>query len=97
MTNTPSEDRLDRIERLTESNSQAIQQLTADLAGLATQVNELRAESKKWDERFFQLSRDTLIFSRNVIITAAVVAVLTPALQVAVIALVEAFRGNSAN
>jgi MerR family transcriptional regulator, repressor of the yfmOP operon len=59
--------RLDRITTLTEAN-------TASIA-------KLEAESKKWDERFFQLSRDTLNFSRNIIVTASVVTVLAPLLK----------------
>lgn len=42
---------------------------------------EFRAEVQRWDERFFQLSRDTLGFTRNVVTTAAVVAVLIPLLK----------------
>jgi MerR family transcriptional regulator, repressor of the yfmOP operon len=73
MTNPENSDesRLDRIERLVEANAQQIEKLSTDLAD----------ESKKWDERFFQLSRDTLNFSRNIIVTAAVVAVLAPILR----------------
>ncbi|WP_168130306.1 hypothetical protein [Synechococcus sp. PCC 7502] len=44
--------RLYRITALTEAN-------TANIA-------KLEVESKKWDERFFQLIRDTLNFSRNI-------------------------------
>ncbi len=35
----------------------------------------------KLDERFYQLSKDTLVFARNVIVTAAVVAVVAPLLR----------------
>ncbi len=42
---------------------------------------EFREEVRQWDERFFQLSRDTLGFTRNVVTTAAVVAVLIPFLR----------------
>jgi hypothetical protein len=37
--------------------------------------------NEKIDERFYQLSKDTLGFARNVIVTAAVVAVLAPLLK----------------
>lgn len=43
--------------------------------------SEFRQEVQNWDERFFQLSRDTLGFTRNVVTTAAVVAVLIPFLR----------------
>lgn len=43
--------------------------------------SEFREEVRQWDERFFQLSRDTLGFTRNVVTTAAVVAVLIPFLR----------------
>lgn len=59
--------RLDRITALTEAN-------TVSMA-------KFEAESKKWDERFFQLSQDTLNFSRNIIVTAAVVTVVAPLLK----------------
>jgi MerR family transcriptional regulator, repressor of the yfmOP operon len=39
---------------------------------------KLDSEIQRWDERFFQLSRDTLNFTRNIVTTAAVVAVIVP-------------------
>jgi MerR family transcriptional regulator, repressor of the yfmOP operon len=59
--------RLDRISALSESNT--------------INIAKLEAQSEKWDERFFQLSRDTLKFSRNVIITAGIFTVLAPLLK----------------
>ncbi|MFN3360102.1 MAG: hypothetical protein ACK421_01535 [Pseudanabaenaceae cyanobacterium] len=47
-------------------------------ADIKTLSDRLDAEVKRWDERFFQLSKDTLVFTRTVITTAAIVAVLTP-------------------
>jgi MerR family transcriptional regulator, repressor of the yfmOP operon len=44
-------------------------------------LNKIDKQQEKWDERFFQLSQDTLNFSRDVIVTAAVVAVLAPVLK----------------
>ncbi|MGF1576864.1 MAG: hypothetical protein ACFCU9_13180 [Cyanophyceae cyanobacterium] len=44
-------------------------------------TTDLKEQAKKWDERFFQLSRDSINFARTVIITAAVVAVITPFLR----------------
>jgi hypothetical protein len=50
-------------------------ELSADL-----KADQAKLE-KEWNEKFFQLSRDTLNFARNVIVTAAVVAVLAPLLK----------------
>jgi MerR family transcriptional regulator, repressor of the yfmOP operon len=66
--------RLDRITTISEANTLSIEANTLSIA-------KLEAESKKWDERFFQLSRDTLNFSRNIIVTAAVVTVVAPLLK----------------
>jgi hypothetical protein len=62
-----TDDRLSRIEALVEKNSQAIDRLTEDV--------------KRWDDRFFQLSRDNLMISRTVIITAGTVVIISPVLQ----------------
>lgn len=78
-------ERLDRIETL-------LNDLTEKQSTTQQQVEKLVAESEKWDERFFQLSRDTLNFSRNIVVTAAVVAVLVPVLREAVAALIELFK-----
>jgi lysine/ornithine N-monooxygenase len=71
---TTSNDRLDRIEANLElisnnvaKNTEAIEKLSADVA--------------RWDERFFQLSRDNLIIARTIIITAGTVVILPPVLQ----------------
>jgi len=70
-----------------------IRELRQEVEQFQTQVGkiseDLASESKKWDERFFQLSRDTLNFSRNVIVTAAVVAVLAPILRDSLSAIFE--------
>jgi len=59
-----------------------IQELKTELrAGLETNRKELRAEVERWDERFFQFSRDNLNTSRTIIITAGSVVVLSPVLQ----------------
>lgn len=50
-------------------------EVRADIKALS---DRLDAEVRRWDERFFQLSKDTLVFTRTVITTAAIVAVLTP-------------------
>lgn len=88
MTISPSESNADEFPQqvLAEIRQlrQNVEQLSSDVERLSSDIersNEtLSAETQKWDERFFQLSRDTLNFSRNVIITAAVVAVLAPIL-----------------
>jgi translation initiation factor 2B subunit (eIF-2B alpha/beta/delta family) len=59
-----------------------IQELKTELReGLETNRKELRAEVERWDERFFQFSRDNLNTSRTIIITAGSVVVLSPVLQ----------------
>lgn len=63
--------RLDRIEALVEANAKSINQLEADL----------KAESRKWDERYFQLTRDTLGTAKTIIVTAGTVTILSPLLQ----------------
>jgi MerR family transcriptional regulator, repressor of the yfmOP operon len=51
----------------------------ADVLQAIKQIEvKLDSEVQRWDERFFQLSRDTLNFTRNVVTTAAVVAVIVP-------------------
>jgi predicted nuclease with TOPRIM domain len=79
------------LERLDELNRND-NQLRQEVERFSDRFDELVAESKKWDERFFQLSRDTLNFSRNVIVTAAVAAVLVPIFREAIAAIVEAFK-----
>ena len=82
-----SEERLARIERTVEANAQAIAQLTRQnqevlqtIAGteerIASAEERLEAEVKRWDERFFQVSRDTLNFTRNGVTIAAITAAL---------------------
>lgn len=66
MTTAPP-DRLDRIEALVEANAKAI--------------SELKAESQKWDERFFQLTQDTLGTAKTIIVTAGIVVIFSPILQ----------------
>lgn len=96
---SPSDARLNRIEQNLESTTERLDRLTEQVDQLSErvdQVNErvdkLAAESEKWDERFFQLSRDTLTFSRNIIVTAAVVAVLVPVLRESIAAVIDAFK-----
>jgi len=78
-----SEERLARIERTVEANAQLArqnQELLQTIAGteerIASAEERLKAEVKRWDERFFQLSRDTLNFTRNGVTIAAITAAL---------------------
>jgi len=71
-------DRLDRIEALLEQNTKEV----ADLRqGVRDLQQELKQEAQRWDERFFQLSRDTLGTARMIIVTAGAVVILSPVLQ----------------
>jgi len=67
---------------MTDENTQLILQR---LDTIDARFNKLEADQTKlekdWNEKFFQLSRDTLNFSRNIIVTAAVVAVVAPLLR----------------
>lgn len=60
-------DRLGRIESLVEKNAEAIQ--------------ALQKKSAEWDERFYQLTRDTLGTAKIIILTAGAVIILSPVLQ----------------
>lgn len=79
-----------------------VQQLRQDVRGIRDEVrldvqrmeDRLDAEVKRWDERFFQLSRDTLGFTRTLVTTAAVVAVLIPLLKDVAPLLIEALSGE---
>jgi predicted RND superfamily exporter protein len=58
---------LELISNNVAKNTEAIEKLSADVA--------------RWDERFFQLSRDNLTIARTIIITAGTVVILSPVLQ----------------
>jgi uncharacterized protein (DUF3084 family) len=62
---------------------------------IAKAEERLEAEVKRWDERFFQLSRDTLNFTRNVVTIAAITAVLIPLLRDVAPLLIELLREGS--
>lgn len=51
------------------------------LAAVERIETKLDAEVKRWNGRFYQLSKDTLNFARNVVVIAAVTAVLIPLLR----------------
>lgn len=56
-----------------------LQKLEGKITELQKELrNDIDELDKRWSERFFQLSKETLGFARNVIVTAAVVAVLVP-------------------
>jgi ABC-type lipoprotein release transport system permease subunit len=69
--------------------SQQISELRADMEQsrqdlemrLDKSRQELKAEVERWDERFFQFTRDNLTTSRTIIITAGSVVILSPVLQ----------------
>jgi MerR family transcriptional regulator, repressor of the yfmOP operon len=70
------------VQALNELKVELKAELKSELKSETMAINsKLLALDEKWNEKFFQLSRDTLNFARNVIVTAAVVAVLAPLLR----------------
>jgi len=82
-------------ERWTDERMDQLAEKIDDVVGrvdtMVKRLDELATKSETWDDRFFQLSRDTLNFSRNIIVTAAVIAVITPALRDALSLVLESF------
>ncbi len=87
-----TDERLERIERAVETLITEVRGIREDVTRLDHRItalenrfegmeSRLEKEVARWDERFFQLSKDTLTFTRAVVTTAAVVAVLVPALR----------------
>lgn len=83
------------IEKITQGKADRLSRIEATLEDLAErqsrtqqQVDKLVAEPEKWDERYSQLSRNTLKFSIGVIVAAGIVAVLAPAL----VAFIQSFK-----
>lgn len=78
MTGSPSEPTLSDVLAV-------IERLDTDIQGIRSELTasrqDLSKQVERWDERFFQLSRDTLNFTRNVVVIAAVTAVLIPLLR----------------
>ena len=72
------DERFDRIEERLERLEQTI---TQSLEDSERSRQALREEVERWDERFFQFTRDNLNTSRAIIITAGSVVVLSPVLQ----------------
>jgi hypothetical protein len=91
-----TDERLARIETAIEGLAQQQQALTDQQKTLLTAIDrigtQLDAEVRRWDERFYQLSRDTLVFTRNIVTIAAVTAVLIPLLRDVTPLLTDAIR-----
>lgn len=49
--------------------------------GLEQSRREIRDEVERWDERFFQFTRENLVTARTIIITAGTLIILSPMLQ----------------
>ncbi len=86
-----TDEMLDKLAERMNQVSEKVNQVSEKVDQVSGKVDDLVAKSATWDDRFFQLSRDTLNFSRNVIVTAAVIAVITPTLREALSATLEAF------
>ncbi|WAS06271.1 hypothetical protein LQF76_05130 [Gloeomargaritales cyanobacterium VI4D9] len=82
---------------------QDVSELKQDVDGLKQDVDdlkrevdglkqELNAEVKRWDERYYQLSKDTLGFARYVIVSGVIVAILAPVLRFGLEQFLIAFR-----
>lgn len=85
----PEDDRLARIEQQLNDLVQTVTTIQQDLVTSRQELREevgqsrreLREEVERWDERFFQFTRDNLNASRTIIITAGSVVILSPVLQ----------------
>ncbi len=66
-----SESNLEKLEALIQRNSDEITQSRKDIVEL----------SKKWDERFYQLTKDNLNISRTIIIIAGAAIIFSPLLR----------------
>lgn len=73
--NSSSEPTLSDVLQELRGLRQDVNELKQDVDGLK---QELTAEVKRWDERYYQLSKDTLGFARYVIVSGVIVAVLAP-------------------
>ncbi len=75
---------------------QDVSELKQDVDDLKREVDglkqELNAEVKRWDERYYQLSKDTLGFARYVIVSGVIVAILAPVLRFGLEQFLIAFR-----
>lgn len=102
--------RLDRIaalieadrlaaERRAEENAKNIEQdrlaMEEFRQTMAKMRQETQEEIKRWDERFFQLSRDNLNISRTIIVTAGAAVIFAPFLQAVVPAILALVKQQS--
>jgi uncharacterized protein (DUF3084 family) len=85
----------ERIAKAEERIAKAAERIANAEERVARAEERLEAEVKRWDERFFQLSRDTLNFTRNVVTVAAITAVLIPLLRDVAPLLIELLRQGS--
>jgi uncharacterized protein (DUF3084 family) len=85
----------ERIAKAEERIAKAEERIANAEERVARAEERLEAEVKRWDERFFQLSRDTLNFTRNVVTVAAITAVLIPLLRDVAPLLSELLRQGS--
>jgi MerR family transcriptional regulator, repressor of the yfmOP operon len=81
-------DRLDQIEATLERVAERLETLAKEQQATNQKLEE---GTKLWDERFFQLSRDTLTFTRTIVTTAAVVAIIVPIFRDLIPVLVQQF------
>ncbi|MFS8860196.1 hypothetical protein [Synechococcus sp. H60.4] len=85
----------ERIAKAEERIARAEERIANAEERVAKAEERLEAEVKRWDERFFQLSRDTLNFTRNVVTIAAITAVLIPLLRDVAPLLIELLQQGS--
>ncbi|MFS8901869.1 hypothetical protein NW845_10935 [Synechococcus sp. H60.2] len=85
----------ERIAKAEERIARAEERIANAEERVAKAEERLEAEVKRWDERFFQLSRDTLSFTRNVVTIAAITAVLIPLLRDVAPLLIELLQQGS--
>jgi|YNPBryBLVA2012_1023415.scaffolds.fasta_scaffold01336_3 FtsZ-binding cell division protein ZapB len=101
--NSPSEPTLADVLQELRGLRQDVSELKQDVDGLKQDVDdlkrevdglkqELNAEVKRWDERYYQLSKDTLGFARYVIVSGVIVAILAPVLRFGLEQFLIAFR-----
>lgn len=71
----------DRLTDVTVTLSSVAEQIRELREGLDASRKELKDEVERWDERFFEFVRDELRLTRTIIIAAAGIAILSPAIQ----------------
>ncbi len=82
-----------------EANRLSIEASRASMEELKEQFEKdreaRREEVKRWDERFFQLSRDNLNLSRSIIVTAGAAVIFAPFLQAVVPAILALIKNQA--